>query len=252
MCPVASPPGCDRKHSVFSDINTRSQRIASRHKMENHVEEHIKVEVVDVQDRQFDAANEDTRDVGIEMEIGQEEYRQKTKKTKKNIPAWQSVKAVRRSAELKLGIRVIFAPKFKSKFDIRTKVTVNGQTRGEALVENSRIHNTEGHIVFVRSETKNFRHDSHSPDVDQGQSSLRNQPPFADRKCLRGKPDLNGTSMPRKSDSFDAMEMTLEDVKNVQYFSTSKEETYQRREKMACSAEKATASEAQAIRIPYV
>lgn len=72
---------------------------------------------------------------------------------------------------------------------------------------------------------------------------------YIDRRFLGGKIDLNESSEPYSPTLIGPMVVTFEEIKNIRYFSTSKQKTHQRREAMACRAE-AMESNALTYRLP--
>ncbi|KAJ4983579.1 hypothetical protein SVAN01_10898 [Stagonosporopsis vannaccii] len=66
------------------------------------------------------------------------------------------------------GIRATFAPNYSSSFDVRVKLSADGRICGERLIENSRIHNIEGHIIWYRNNMPDSKKPSRSAWVDSG------------------------------------------------------------------------------------
>lgn len=141
--------------------------------MANPTKDHLKVEVIDVVDHQSVATDEDVNDIEMKI-VGDGRGVEGQAK-----PHDRAVRCNDDRSECEFGIRATFAPSYNSEYDVRMKMTMHGRICGERLIEKSRIHNVEGHTIFIRKETKVPRADSHSPYAEKGQSA----PHTVQRSC---------------------------------------------------------------------
>ncbi|KAF3034054.1 hypothetical protein E8E12_002736 [Didymella heteroderae] len=195
------------------------------------IQDHLKVDIINIVDARFDPPNQDFMDWGADLNDGFAlwtiEHQRRTSRRNHTQP------------EHKLGVRIIFLPTYKFPNAVRIKVTKDGESSGEKVVPKSLLHDPEGHMVLIHTTGRNpamARHDSHSPVHE----------PLANEHVV--------VDLLRDYALFGTMTVTFEDVTEVRYYTTSKEDTFQRRNMIADAAElelgEQVAAEAAAFRIP--
>lgn len=119
----------------------------------------LKVEIVDCQ---VNGTRTEDNDYEMRMKLETRSYEKPDKSTEH--------KQVR--SQDRFGIRATFAEGYTSRFDVRMKVAMHGRICGEKIIENNRIHDTEGHTVFNITESNDPNRDLCFSNVEQSKAAV--------------------------------------------------------------------------------